>query len=139
MPRKKTPNPAPPEPGGTFDPLVLDKTVIAIPLLDQIRRESERGKVRTIYKVIIDLNLEYPSGRDGARDWVIANVKRAKEAVEQKNGLAPGAQDVDQAKSSQTNQYLFASLEGLVIQELVRLDEQESRGPGQTAATARRN
>ena len=129
MPRKKNPNPAPPELGGTFDPLVLDKTVIAIPLLDKIRQETMAGAARTIYKVIIDLNLEYPTGREGARDWVIANVAKAKEVIEQKYGLAPETQDVDQSKSSQTNQYLFASLEGRVIQELVRLDEQEARGP----------
>ena len=61
MPRKKKPNPAPPELGGTFDPLVLDKTVIAIPLLDKIRQETMAGAARTIYKVIIDLNLEYPT------------------------------------------------------------------------------
>ena len=68
MPREKKPNPAPPEPGGTFDPLALDK----------IRQETEDGAVRTIYKVIIDLNLEYPTGREGVRDWVIANVRKAR-------------------------------------------------------------
>ena len=76
------------------------------------------------------MNLEYPTGRDGARDWVIANVNKAKQAVGQQSELVPGAQNVDQAKSKPTNQYLFAALEGRVIQELVRLDEQEARSPG---------
>src|ERR1700732_3647757 len=107
MPRKKTPSPKPPEPGKPFDPLVLDKTVIAIPLLEMIRAENEGESKRVIYSIIIDLNLEYPSGRDGARDWVIANVTNAKQAVELKSVLVPGTQDVDQAKSKQTNQYLF--------------------------------
>jgi serine protease AprX len=123
MPRKKPRSTGPPEPGKPFDPLVLDKTVIAIPLLEQIRQEDEGRADRVIYNVIIDLNLEYPAGRDGARDWVIANVKNAKEAAERKGSLLPGPQDVDQEKSRQTNQYLFAALEGRVIQELVRLDE----------------
>jgi serine protease AprX len=139
MPRKRPPSSGPqkpPEPGKPFDPVVLDKTVIAIPLLEKIRQENE-GKVEpVIYNVIIDLNLEYPSGRDGARDWVIANVNNAKQAVRQKGDLVPGAQDIDQAKSRQTNQYLFAALEGHVIQELVRLDEQEARLAKQTVAPA---
>jgi serine protease AprX len=139
MPKKKPPSPAPEkpsEPGKPFDPLVLDKTVIAIPLLEKIRQENEGKAERVIYNVIIDLNLEYPSGRDGARDWVIANVDKAKQAVRQKSELVPGAQGVDQAKSKQTNQYLFAALEGRLIQELVRLDEQEASLPRQTVDSA---
>jgi subtilisin family serine protease len=123
MPKRKPRSPGPPQPGKPFDPLVLDKTVIAIPLLEQIRNENEGTAKRIIYNVIIDLNLEYPTGRDGARDWVVANVRIAKEAVEKQGPLLSGTQDVDQEKSRQTNQYLFAALEGRVIQELVRLDE----------------
>jgi serine protease AprX len=128
MPKKKPRSTGRPEPGKPFDPLVLDKTVIAIPLLEQIRQEDEGRADRVIYNVIVDLNLEYPAGRDGARDWVIANVKNAKEAAEKKGSLLPGPQDVDQEKSRQTNQYLFAALEGRVIQELVRLDEKAASG-----------
>jgi serine protease AprX len=139
MPRKKTPSPKPPEPGKPFDPLVLDKTVIAIPLLETLRQENEGKAERIIHDIIIDLNLEYPSGRDGARDWVIENVKNAKQAVEKQGALLPGAQDVDSVKSRQTNQYLFAALEGRVIQELVRLDEQQARGPRQTADSTQKD
>jgi hypothetical protein len=55
MPRKKTPSPEPPEAGKPFDPLVLDKTVIAIPLLEKIRQENEGKAERAIYSLIIDL------------------------------------------------------------------------------------
>jgi hypothetical protein len=102
MPKKKPPSPVPQKPletGKPFDPIVLDKTVIAIPLLEKIRQENEGRAERVIYNVIIDLNLEYPSGRDGARDWVIANVNKAKEAVGQKSELVPGAQDIHQTTS----------------------------------------
>jgi hypothetical protein len=59
MPRKKTAAPAkPPEAGKPFDPLVLDKTVIAIPLLEKIRLENQNNAERVIYRVTIDLNLE---------------------------------------------------------------------------------
>jgi hypothetical protein len=64
MPRRKTASSIPPEPGKPFDPLVLDKTVIAIPLLEKIRLENQNNAERVIYRVIIDLNLEYPSGRE---------------------------------------------------------------------------
>jgi serine protease AprX len=123
MPRRTPRSPGAPQPGKPFDPLVLDKTVIAIPLLEQIR-ENERRPKRAIYDVIIDLNLEYPNGRDGARDWVIANVENAKAIVEKQGALLTETQGVDLEKSQQTNQYLFAALEGRLIQELVRLDEQ---------------
>lgn len=128
MPKKKPRSSERPEPGKPFDPLVLDKTVIAIPLLEKIRQESEASARREIYKVIIDLNLEYPDGREKAKDWIIANVRTAKEnVVKEKGELQPGVQNVDEAKSSLTRQYLFAALEGRVIQELVRLDEQAAR------------
>jgi len=50
--RKKSPSPSPqkpPEPGKPFDPIVLDKTVIAIPLLEKIRQENEGKAERVIY------------------------------------------------------------------------------------------
>ena len=131
---EKNPSSERPQAGKPFDPLVLNKTVIAIPLLEMLRLENEGKAERIIHDIIIDLNLEYPSGRDGARDWVIANVEKAKkQAVEKQAALLSGVQDVDLGKSKQTNQYLFAALEGRVIQELVRLDEQQAKGLMQTA------
>jgi len=63
-----------------FTPQTLDRTVIAIPLLKRLQAEMEKLKAdpsleREIFPVIIDLNLEYPGGRDLARDWVVRNIE----------------------------------------------------------------
>ena len=63
-----------------FTPEILDSTVIAIPLLKKLdadRKRIEDGKAKDearipkLFPVVIDLNLKYPGGRDGARKWVI--------------------------------------------------------------------
>src|SRR5262245_45278169 len=59
-----------------FTTEVLDRTVIAIPLLEDFRKELEQLKEDPtrdpkIYPVIIDINLEYHFGRSGARACVI--------------------------------------------------------------------
>ena len=62
---------------GTFTPKVLDKTVIAIPLLERLRTEQaleqERG---TAYEppllgVVLDLNLQYFGGRGTGRERAV--------------------------------------------------------------------
>ena len=40
-----------------FLPEVLDKTVIAVPLLNELGKDAEK-----IYDIIIDLHLSYPEG-----------------------------------------------------------------------------
>src|SRR5882724_6673558 len=82
-PPKRTPKPARPgSPGGFFDPRNLDRTVIALPLLEEFEKEKA-GAAATplkLYPVIIDLNLDYPGGRQKARAavkrWVVEAVKR---------------------------------------------------------------
>src|SRR5438105_866736 len=59
-----------------FTPETLDSTVIAIPLLkklkaDRARREQNPAEKPQLFPIIIDLNLKFPGGRDGARKWVI--------------------------------------------------------------------
>lgn len=59
-----------------FTPESLDRTVIAIPLLDILNAEEARRKRNKrlrpeVHPVIIDLNLEFPGGREAARAWVI--------------------------------------------------------------------
>ena len=49
-----------------FTPETLDRTVIALPLLDKIEQDG-LGKPQD---VIIDINLEYPGGRTEAREVV---------------------------------------------------------------------
>src|SRR5262249_18234255 len=53
-----------------FTPEVLDRTIIAIPLLEDFRKELEElrehpTRAPKIYPVIIDINLEYHFGRNG--------------------------------------------------------------------------
>jgi serine protease AprX len=103
-----------------FLPEVLDKTVIAIPLLKMLEAEDlERGKRPTLFPVVLDLNLQFEGGRDAARERAMELVERA---IERKGKSQDQRIDVDKSRLSQ--QYLFCRLEGDVIRELVRLDNQ---------------
>ena len=59
-----------------FLPKVLDRTVIAIPLLEWFKDRTKKGK---LFDVVVDLNLNYHGGLKGARKVVeemIASVDR---------------------------------------------------------------
>lgn len=105
-----------------FLPEVLDKTVIAIPLLNMLNEEKEdleRGETPRLFSVVLDLNLEFEGGRDAARQRAIQLVEKAI----QTKGRSE-AQRIDLEKSRLSQQYLFGRLEGDVIRELVRLDNE---------------
>lgn len=99
-----------------FTPEVLDKTVIAIPLLERIKTDGE-AKVQLI---IIDLNLEYPGGRSEARDRVQQLIRE----IITEFKIDPTRQGINDIKSKVSQQYLFGALEGRVIRELARRDNQ---------------
>jgi serine protease AprX len=112
-----------------FTPEVLDKTVIAIPLLKILKEERDeeekarKGRKRytpELVGVILDLNLEYQLGRDECRSRVRELVAEA--IASAATNKAPGPQGINEAKSELSNQYMFAKLEPSVIRELVRLD-----------------
>ncbi|HEX3420115.1 MAG TPA: S8 family peptidase [Candidatus Udaeobacter sp.] len=109
-----------------FDPRILDRSVIAIPLLEEINRNEAE-----VHAVIIDANLDYPGGRDLARNWIREAIKTAAAKI------APDAekQGVREKKSALSNQYTFARLSGKVIRELVRLDVERA---GKEARTAKK-
>ncbi len=86
-----------------FTPAVLDRTVIAVPLLRQIEEEPHQR-----HHVIIDLNLDYPGGRQKARDR-IEDLARDLELSLQAPPEAP--------------QFLFAELTGVQIRNLVVRDQ----------------
>src|SRR3954462_8026200 len=52
-----------------FTPRTLDRSVIAIPLLRDLVAEGTTQRFRA-HDVVIDLHLEYPGGRDKARERV---------------------------------------------------------------------
>jgi serine protease AprX len=94
-----------------FEPEVLDKTVIAIPLLNRINARGGRARV---HDIIIDVNLDYRGGRGRAKDRIVELVA----------GLPRGkqAEGIDRLKSEFSDQYLFGRLSGASIRELVRAD-----------------
>jgi len=114
-----------------FTPEVLDKTIIAIPLLKIL--ESERTGAPTapgseeetkptprLHSVIIDLNLLYPvDGRKGARDRVERVL--VPEAVSRTGG-DPAKEGVNTSKSALSEQYLFCRLSGETIRQVVAMD-----------------
>lgn len=93
-----------------FNPDVLDKMVIALPLMELMRKDTDEQT----YDVIIDLNLDHPGGRDGARDEVEALIKETT--------AGDPAQGINQAVSQRSQQYLFARLSKESIEALVRQD-----------------
>jgi serine protease AprX len=109
-----------------FLPETLDKTVIAIPLLEKIRAAEKRAAedpaaMQEPIDIIIDLNLEYPGGRAAARERVPLLVE---EAV-RRAGKNPQEEGLDRSKSDLSPQYLFGKLSPAAIQALVKLDRQD--------------
>ena len=70
------------------------------------------------FKVIIDLNLEFIGGRDGARRWVETAIPVAITSLSVDD---PG-QCINKEKSRDTNQYVFATIEPDVIARIVEMD-----------------
>jgi subtilisin family serine protease len=114
-----------------FVPTNLDRTVIAIPLLNILREEESKRQQDPkeppkVHPVIIDLNLEFEHGRDKAREWI---VERTMELVAQKGqNKDSSVHGINKDKSKLSQQYLFARLEGDVIRELVKQDAAENAG-----------
>jgi serine protease AprX len=109
----------------------LDKSIIAIPLLDEI----EAGE-KEAFDVIIDLNLYFPDGRDEARSQVYhlikqtlvglkvmaATRKRLPNAIKLSSKLPQG---VKVFKTSLSDHYIFARLSAAAIFRLLELDQAE--------------
>ena len=121
-----------------FTPQVLDKTVIAIPLLDILDEEEKkkkRGGKPEPQLVIIDINLEYREGPEAARERVKAEIARAIKEYGSKSKKID--QGVNEAKSELSEQYLFARLEVAVIRGLVRIDNEERKASDEPGARLR--
>lgn len=108
-----------------FTPESLDRTLIALPLLDRIERDG----LAKVQNVIIDINLEYPGGREEARKelkrW-IDELVAANGAKRRKSRAATSDEGVNEAKSKYSQQYLFGRLSGRNIRALVARARQEA-------------
>jgi hypothetical protein len=106
----------------------MDRTAIAIPLLNKLIGEREKQKTDPGYKpekpyeVIIDLHLSYPGGREEARARVQALVAEILHDKNLRLQFDAGKQGIKQAKSRLSQQYLFGRLEAQVIEQLVTRD-----------------
>ena len=121
-----------------FRPDSLTQTVIALPLLRQLAEERQRqagakapaALPPRLLGVVIDLNLDYPGGRTGALQWVVAALN---ELVPQLTASAAhraaGLNADQQPKNQYSQQYLFVRLEAPVIEALVARDQQHDAGP----------
>lgn len=101
-----------------FTPEVLDKTIIAIPLLQRIQRNPDG-----LFDVIIDLNLDYPGGRAAARQEVMGLFEQAVERSSRRE------EQHLRDQTTATSQYLFGKLQGTVVQDMVRLDKGRKPSP----------
>ena len=75
-----------------FDPRILDRSVIAIPLLEEIKKDDNE-----VHAVIIDVNLDYGEGREAARKWIREAIKDAIDEIasaDQKQGVREKKTDI---------------------------------------------
>jgi serine protease AprX len=113
-----------------FTPRTLDRTVIALPLLEKMRNAQPDDQ----FDIIIDVNLEYSGGRKKARydlwDWIDAlpGVRPSHPDKVDKNPGQPSGtgkvQEIDASKSEYSQQYLFGRLSAANIKALVQRAEQ---------------
>ena len=75
------------------------------------------------FEILIDLNLEYPGGREAARQWVLDNIESAKK----QSDVHDAGQGIHLEKDRRNSQYLFARLEARAIQRLVALDMEAAK------------
>jgi len=104
-----------------FLPKSLDRTVIAIPLLKDLRREDTGKKPPETHDIIVDLNLEYDRGREAAGQWVRDTIKGLLK------NLPPGEPDdqfIKEARGELSPQYVFARLRARAIRGLVTGDRE---------------
>jgi serine protease AprX len=111
-----------------FNPRILDRSVIAIPLLEKIKKDDNK-----VHAVIIDVNLDYDEGREAGRKWIRGAIKNAIAEI----APADENQGVREKKTDLSNQYIFARLSGKVIREVVRLDVEDAGSQAKTAKKPR--
>ena len=106
----------------------LTTTVIAVPLLRMMEKESTRSA--SPLDLIIDLNLEYTEGRDAARAWVVDTVKSILAKREQTSRSARQPLGIQDKGKYNSPQYVFARLDAAAIRELALRNISEAAMPG---------
>ncbi len=115
-----------------FEPAVLDKTVIAMPLLEMMEDDDKEqqssgpaAQAPTLFSVIIDLNLRFDGDRDEAAQRVAKLIKDVATKLPDRSESS-----INDATSQFSQQYIFARLHGDVIREIVRRDEEAAQKDG---------
>lgn len=101
-----------------FNPETLDRTVIAIPLLRVLKEELDDPKKAVLHRIIIDLNLEFPGGREPAGKYVQKKISQISNRLRDKHLRGKGIRE----KTKPGEQYVFAELSGEAIRRLVADD-----------------
>jgi serine protease AprX len=113
--------PADPERGGSFRPEQLDRSVIAIPLLQQMKVTPETNAI----SVVIDLNLQFP--RDRNESGLDAAARRVRRLLDDLAKDAPGLPST-LGPQRFGSRYLLAKLSPALIRRLVDADQQAAGG-----------
>ena len=110
-----------------FVPDDLESTTIALPLLNDLKAKNGTARV---YDIIVDVNRDYPGGRDNAQQ----EIRDLIDDLVKAHDLNPKEQGVHVRKTAMTRQYVFGRLRGDLIQELVQKDrEKAKRAPADQA------
>ena len=116
-----------------FDPGILYKTLISLPLLKEIAqtRDSNSKNFGKPIPVIIDLNLRY-SGRDAEagrkRDEAAKKVHRIVDGLKARFPDRFPSSYINSKENQHSEQYLFATLDADLIEELVKADSKIAEG-----------
>jgi subtilisin family serine protease len=106
---------------------LLDRSLIAVPLLEQIERHPRKRRA-----VIIDVNLEHPGGAEAAKARIVSAIREITKTEQARQDAGPrhlagpgdggGREPVDEVKTAALPQYVIAELSGSEIRELLRRD-----------------
>lgn len=114
-----------------FDPSQLDRTVIAIPLVERMARmEGERaaGEAPPVHPVVIDLNLDFAGGREAARQFVIGLVAEVVVGRPSRTNRAQRDTLLRRLDRLSPAQYVAASLTEAQLTRLVEGDVRQAGG-----------
>jgi subtilisin family serine protease len=97
----------------------LSKSVVALPLLDKLNQDFNAAtQPPAAFEVIVDAHLDFPRGRKAAREWILAVLNE----LLKRRGAAEARAKLDSDKNRDQTQYVFATITGEVLRELVYLD-----------------